>query len=165
MHNLVWGFWNNWQNDDKRIPFYPLIWEKFEKTMTHWPSNQFIFQNFSLPIANSLGSWVLQNTRLLHFMWNISIFALYLHNKTHFIIFVPNFLLRVLNAFSAWIHEFQLSHEGVSKVSEQARERSECSKEECCRGRERNERCKRTNVASDRVFIIGFTSSLNQTVS
>ena len=101
MHDLVWGFQNNWQNDDKRIPFYPLIWEKIEKTMTHWPSNQFIFQNFSLSIANSFGSWVLQNTRLLHFMWNISIIALYLHNKTHFIIFVPNFLLRVLE-HSAW---------------------------------------------------------------
>ena len=48
-------------------------------------------------------------------------------------------------------YEFQPSHEGVSKVSEQARQRSERSKTERCGVSERSERCERTNVESDRV--------------
>ena len=55
------------------------------------------------------------------------------------------------------IYKFQLSHEGVSKVSERARdeasERSERSKVERCGASERSERCKRTNVASDQVAL------------
>ena len=39
------------------------------------------------------------------------------------------------------IHEFQLSHEGVSEVSEQAREQSERSEAERCEASERSERC------------------------
>ena len=53
-------------------------------------------------------------------------------------------------------YEFQPSHEGVSEVSERAREWSERAKQseaERCGASERSERCERTNVASDRVAL------------
>ena len=53
------------------------------------------------------------------------------------------------------IHEFQLSHEGVSEVSKQfvsgASKRIEHSNLEHCGAKERREQCERTNVVSDRV--------------
>ena len=45
----------------------------------------------------------------------------------------------------------QISTEGMSKVSERARERSERSEAERCGASERSERWERTNVASDRM--------------
>ena len=43
----------------KTYQFHPLIWETFEIIMTHWPSYQFWFQNFSWPITIILGSLAL----------------------------------------------------------------------------------------------------------
>ena len=54
------------------------------------------------------------------------------------------------------IHELPLSHEGVSEVSERAREwseRAERSEAERCGASERSEQCERMNVASDRVAL------------